>query len=89
MGNQPSWTPWNVEIRRPQTLHFPQIAGTFSAGFLPQRRHRRQRCRCVYWEEKTWNASPLLRKGRAGTIQLYLRYKYMPLLEEDQVSHVK
>ena len=44
----------------------------------------------VYWEEKDLERLSLYcEKDVLATVQLYLRYKYMPLLEEDQVSHVK
>ncbi|MCO6479302.1 MAG: 3'-5' exonuclease [Phaeodactylibacter sp.] len=44
----------------------------------------------VYWEDKDLERLALYcEKDVLATIQLYLRYKYMPLLEEDQVSHVK
>lgn len=44
----------------------------------------------VYWEDKDLERLALYcEKDVLATIQLYLRYKYMPLLEEDQVFHVK
>ena len=44
----------------------------------------------VYWEEKDLERLSLYcEKDVLATVQLYLRYKYMPLLEEDQVLHVK
>ena len=44
----------------------------------------------VYWEDKDLERLALYcEKDVLATIQLYLRYKYMPLLEEDQVMHVK
>ncbi|MCB0596467.1 MAG: ribonuclease H-like domain-containing protein, partial [Phaeodactylibacter sp.] len=44
----------------------------------------------VYWEDKDLERLSLYcEKDVLATIQLYLRYKYMPLLEEDQVMHVK
>lgn len=44
----------------------------------------------VYWEDKDLERLALYcEKDVLATIQLYLRYKYMPLLEEDQVIHVK
>lgn len=44
----------------------------------------------VYWEDKDLERLSLYcEKDVLATIQLYLRYKYMPLLEEDQVLHVK
>ena len=44
----------------------------------------------VYWEDKDLERLSLYcEKDVLATIQLYLRYKYMPLLEEGQVSHVK
>ena len=44
----------------------------------------------VYWEDKDLERLALYcEKDVLATVQLYLRYKYMPLLEEDQVVHVK
>ncbi len=44
----------------------------------------------VYWEDKDLERLALYcEKDVLATIQLYLRYKYMPLLEEGQVMHVK
>ena len=44
----------------------------------------------VYWEDKDLERLSLYcEKDVLATIQRYLRYKYMPLLEEEQVMHVK
>jgi len=44
----------------------------------------------VYWQDKDLERLSLYcEKDVLATIQLYLRYKYMPLLEEEQVLHVK
>lgn len=44
----------------------------------------------VYWQDKDLERLSLYcEKEVLATIQLYLRYKYMPLLEEEQVLHVK
>ena len=43
----------------------------------------------VYWEDKDLRRiSFYCEKDVLATTQLYLRYKLMPLLEEDQVVHV-
>ncbi len=44
----------------------------------------------VYWEDKDLERLSLYcEKDVLATVQLFLRYKYMPLLEEDQVVHVR
>jgi len=43
----------------------------------------------VYWEEKDLKRIAFYcEKDVLATTQLYLRYKRMPLLEEEQVQHV-